>query len=136
MSHRLGTCSVEGIASAIRSGDNDRIEQVVGMLASRLAAVDPERTVADVLAREPNRVGHVLVVAVGQSAAAIAPGVARGLDVKRVGRVAVSDHIEELPDGNALIVTSHPTPDQLSVAAADIWLVYRRRDKPPGPSKR
>lgn len=136
MSYRLGPCSVEGVASAIRSGDNDRIEQLGRMLASGSAAADPERTVVDVLAREPNRVGHVAVVAVGKSAAAIARGAARGLDVKRVGGVAVCDHVKELPDGNELIVTSHPTPDQLSVAAADIWLVCRRREKSPGPWKR
>jgi glycerate-2-kinase len=81
VSHRLGPCSVEGVASAIRSGDNDRIEQLVGMLAFGLAAVDPERTVAEALAREPNRVGHVAVVAVGKSAAAIAREAARTLNV-------------------------------------------------------
>jgi hydroxypyruvate reductase len=119
VSHRLGSSSVEEVASAIRSCDNDRIEQLVEMLATGLAAVDPERTVADVLARDPNRGGHVAVVAVGKSAAAMARGAARGLDVERVGGVAVCDHVEEVPDGIELIVTSHPTPDQSSVAAAN-----------------
>lgn len=119
MSQRLGSCLVEEVASAMWSCGNDRIEQLLGMLASGLAAVDPERTVADVLAGQPDHVGLVEIVAVGKCAAAMARGAARGLDVERVRGVAVCDHVEEVPDGIDLIVTSHPTPDQSSVAAAN-----------------
>jgi hydroxypyruvate reductase len=119
---RLGSRSVEEVASAIRSPDNDRTERLLGMLAAGLRAVDPEEMVADILGRQPDRFGRVTVVAVGKSAAAMARGAARGLDIERVTGVAVCDHVEEVPDGIDLLVTSHPTPDQSSVAAGNLLL--------------
>jgi hydroxypyruvate reductase len=91
-----------------------------------IAAADPERSVMAALAgRRPE--GPVWVAALGKAA----PGMMRGafsvLGGAMVEGLAVSDHLETIPDGVELLVGSHPTPDARSVVAGEALVDFARR---------
>ncbi len=79
-----------------------------------VAAVDPERAVADAIERMAER---VVVLALGKAAPAMARGAARGLGRNRLEGIVVSNHEDDVPAGLELIISSHPIPDQRSVDA-------------------
>lgn len=89
--------------------------------AAGVAAVDPERAVAEGLVPRPVE-GRLVVFAIGKAAQAMTRGAARALGVDRLEGIAVSNHREPVPPGIELVVSSHPIPDDRSVAAGTALL--------------
>jgi glycerate 2-kinase len=88
---------------------------------------DPAARVYDALAREPVRGAHVLGLAVGKAALAMARGaggVARGLVV------TPADDGRGLPPRWQLLLGGHPVPDARSEAAGRRQLRRRRSSNP------
>lgn len=86
-----------------------------------LAAVDPEQAVVAALRPRPVA-GRLVVFAIGKAAPAMARGAARALNVDQLDGIAVSNHGEPVPAGIELIVSSHPVPDDRSLAAGEAVL--------------
>lgn len=117
MTGQLGAATVAEVADAIATEDAGRGRLLVELLAAALAAVDPEVAVARALRREGTSDRPTTIVAVGKAAPAMARGAAKVLGSRIVGGIIVSNHVEAVPDSLDLVVTSHPTPDESSLAA-------------------
>lgn len=91
------------------------------LVATGLAAVDPERTVARQLEIDPPP-GTVTVLALGKAAPAMIRGAARVLGSSITDALVISDHHEPVPAGAELLVSSHPVPDASSLRAGQSLL--------------
>lgn len=99
----------------------DHRDDLFALVGVALEQVDPERSVAIALTEErPNT--PITVLALGKAAPAMTRGAAQALGSEFPSCIVVSDHIEEVPPGTELIVSSHPVPDRASLRAGEILL--------------
>ena len=100
-------------------------DEVLTAYRRALAAVDPERSVRNVLRRTPFD-GAVHVAALGKAAPAMLRGAEAVLGDRIESALAVSDHIEPVPTGARLLIGAHPIPDDTSLAAGRALLDFVR----------
>lgn len=113
---KLGRSTPDEVAATLKTAHPARTRAVLEMWAAGLAAVEPERAVAQALA------GHlpgdeVTIVGLGKAAPAMARGAARLLGGQLKGGLIVTDHVEALPAGVELLLGGHPDPDRSSLEA-------------------
>lgn len=109
-------------AATVAADDPARARELFEILQAALAAVDPEEAVIRTLTEHPPGGEKVTILALGKAGPAMARGAARVLGARTGRTVVVTDHLEEVPRGAQLRVTSHPWPDSTSVAAGRLLL--------------
>jgi glycerate 2-kinase len=106
--------------------DPDRRGTVLSILEAALDAVDPAAAVARAITGREGEVivggaafrpRGVMVVALGKAAPAMARAAYSSVGSLPVRGIVISDHGENVPEALDLRITSHPLPDERSVAA-------------------
>lgn len=105
------------IAHRIHADQPARLRELLDLIDSALDAVDPEAATVRALDDLDFGSGGLTVIALGKAAPAMARGAVAALGEDAVRVVVVTDHHEALPDGAEEMITSHPVPDERSVAA-------------------
>lgn len=110
------------VAASVAAREPARLRELLALVDAGLDAVDPELAVAAALTPHRPKLAGATVIALGKAAPAMARGAARALP-EGVGRlVVVTDHPEPVPAGAEILVTSHPLPDDRSLAAGRLLL--------------
>jgi hydroxypyruvate reductase len=102
---------------------NSPAQSLERLFLSAVAAVSPSASLAGHWPAPP--AGRLAVLAIGKCAAAMAGAATAHYGRRTAGLVLVPDgHLPDASPGRALVVmhSSHPVPDQRSVAAADAAL--------------
>lgn len=108
------------IAAGIERVDADRpqrLRDALELVQAALEAVDPEEATFRALNDLDLTPGEMTVVALGKAAPAMTRGAIRFLGARAARILVVADHSEPLPAKCDLIVSSHPIPDERSLAA-------------------
>lgn len=112
-----GLPDLAALATSVQASDPSRCRELLDLLSRGLRALDPEAAVARTLQREVPSGRHLTVAALGKSSPAMARGAATALGDRVERWLVVSDHEEPVPAGTELMISSHPVPDESSVAA-------------------
>lgn len=105
------------MAHRIQADQPNRLRELLDLIQSALDAVEPEATTVRALEGVALGSGEVTVVALGKAAPAMARGAVAALGGNAVQVVVVTDHHETLPGGAEEMISSHPVPDERSLAA-------------------
>ncbi|HSJ34132.1 MAG TPA: DUF4147 domain-containing protein [Acidimicrobiia bacterium] len=105
------------MADRIHADQPNRLGELLDLIQSALDAVEPETATVRALDDLDLGSGEVTVVALGKAAPAMARGAVAALGENAVQVVVVTDHHETLPGGAEEMISSHPVPDERSLAA-------------------